>query len=203
MNSDRNRRTTDNVCDKDEDKLALVKTIFVQIVEAPIRRPPVAHTSVQNATEPQIEWYFTISSWYQTVCKSTPMIIFKLKHELSVILRLDINYFQSNRSWILGVGTLQSARSLERQPAILAEPMSERFQRCSSDQDKLFPWNFQSYETVIFHIQRLEHWASKHRSAPRDSPQSLWKPTMFASTICTKMGFTKMSLSSSLSQGFP
>ena len=37
MNSDRNGRTTDNVSQNDELKLILVKPIFLQIVEVPMR----------------------------------------------------------------------------------------------------------------------------------------------------------------------
>ena len=97
MNSDRNGRTTDNVSQNDELKLILVKSIFLQIVEAPIRHTPVCHTPLTSATEPLLEWFFKIPFRYHGSSNSVTMITLNYYPEISEVMRLEVHYFSLQR----------------------------------------------------------------------------------------------------------
>ena len=97
MNSDRNGRTVDNVSRNDEIKLILVKSIFLQIVDAPIRHTPVCHTPLTSATEPLLEWFFKIPLRYQGLSNSVTTITLNYYPEISEVMRLEVHYFSLQR----------------------------------------------------------------------------------------------------------
>ena len=128
MNSDRNARMVDNVSRNDEINNMLVKSIFGQIVEVPIRDTQGCHTLLMSATESVIEWYFKIPVRYQDSSKYILVFTMNISHEKYNIMRPDIHHFQSSGSCILSLGTPPSVQSLPTKSLGLSGPITAHVQ---------------------------------------------------------------------------
>ena len=88
----------DNVSRNDEINSMLVKSVFGQIVEVPIRDTQVCRTPLMSATESVIQWYFKIPVRYQDSSKYILVFTMIISHEKYNIMRPDIHHFQSSGS---------------------------------------------------------------------------------------------------------
>ena len=168
----------------------------------PIRDTPVCHTPLMSATESLIEWYFKILVRYRGFMKSTPMITMKYYHEISEIMRLDMDYSQSSESWILGLRTLRSVQSLPTKSVGLARPISEHFQLNNSDQDFFFLTLSKIMKCYFSHTGRRMLSTGTPQCVQRHHSKTLGTDGGCLNYL-SKNGFWRFICSSSLGEWFP